>query len=227
MWLINALFQPQEVIVRDWDSSKDSFTTFAHKNSIVTNPSTSLCWSIRLEKPSSWNISRLMICQKHLWFYLTPNCMFVLGICWSPWSLKSSAWSQKDKDKDICLYDYKKAELINDSWNCVHSSSSSIFLINRKRNIFWLVMCGRRWNMWYQKVIYHHWSPLPIKIYIFLTNAVYWHNYQIVGQYMRKKYLCFISLMCYSRDTRTIGMANGLIWKHHTSHLIVPPWIPS
>ena len=41
----------------DWHGCKVSFTTHPNQSNIATNPSTSMSWSIRLEKSSSLNIS--------------------------------------------------------------------------------------------------------------------------------------------------------------------------
>lgn len=80
-WL-NWVFQPQEVIGSDWHGCKASFTNYPNQSNIATNPSTSMNWSIRLEKPSSLNISEADVLSKLSLdlISLTLNCMATLGI---------------------------------------------------------------------------------------------------------------------------------------------------
>ena len=80
-WL-NWVFQPQEVIGSDWHGCKASFTTYPNQSNIATNPSTSMNWSIRLEKPSSLNISEADVLPKLSLdlISLTLNCMAILQI---------------------------------------------------------------------------------------------------------------------------------------------------
>ena len=66
----------------EWHGCKASLTTYPNQSNIATNPSTSMSWSIRLEKPSSLNISEADALPKLSLdlISLTFICMAILGI---------------------------------------------------------------------------------------------------------------------------------------------------